>query len=193
MKRSRARSLPFVAAALLAAAACKSDPDPPLIPLPGAPPALPPGQVAADPTPQPAQPAQPSPAKPRSTSVPSSPFPIPWPQLLPEVPGIVPPVFPTPASTGANAESQRVIVYGTTWCPACNSLKQRLTARGIPFVFVNLEDPTAIASPAGAHLTEMPKEMRTAIPVTRVTKKDGTTTWVQGDDPDRIEKAYRGT
>jgi glutaredoxin len=85
----------------------------------------------------------------------------------------------------------RIILYGATWCSACSHLKQHLAARAVSYVFVDIEDRQAMASPAGAHAAEMPAQMRNGIPVTRVAQKTGEPQWFQGDDPDRIERASR--
>jgi hypothetical protein len=117
---------------------------------------------------------------------------------LPTIPGI-PPLFGTPAPSAAPTapvepqSDDRVIVFGAKWCGACRQLKQDLDARHIPYTFVDVEDPHAMASPAGVHAAEMPQSMRNSIPATRVVQKNGQPLWVSGADPDRIEKAYRGT
>lgn len=171
-----------------------------------APPASPPRPVAT------ALPAAPIPGPPLTapTPVAFTPFTIPWPVVLPSslptIPGIFPPIFPpspppaspapTPSSapTGNHAQpipDARVIVYGATWCSACSQLKQHLAARSVSYVFVDIEDRQAMASPAGVHAAEMPARMRNGIPVTRVAQKTGEPLWFQGDDPDRIERASR--
>jgi hypothetical protein len=59
-------------------------------------------------------------------------------------------------------------------------------------VFVDIENRAELATPAGAHIAEMPPEMRHAVPATRVVARDGKPTWVRGDDAPRVERAYRG-
>ncbi|MBI4704053.1 MAG: hypothetical protein HY744_23335 [Deltaproteobacteria bacterium] len=84
-----------------------------------------------------------------------------------------------------------MIEYGTQWCQPCSKLKEELTRRAIPFVFIDVEDPKAMATPEGRHASEMPQEMRRAIPATRVVRRDLRVEWVSGCDPDRVERAYR--
>ena len=68
-----------------------------------------------------------------------------------------------------------------------------MPARQIPFVYVDLEDPQAMKSPAGLRAAEMPANMRNGVPVTRVVRRDGGAEWVQGGSGERIERLYKGT
>lgn len=216
MNSLAARARILAAASLLATSACdRSDnDDPPLIPLPAARATGAPATLTSEPSPpalpQPPQPPQPpatasssapSPTPAGTTPIAFTPFPIPWPISLPSAFPALP--FPLPAPSGTPsatpapnsvqpASDARVIVYGTQWCPACDKLKKHLDARGVPYTFVDVEDQKARASPAGQHVAEMPPEMRRGVPVTRVMQKNGAPLWVQGDDPDRIERGYRG-
>ncbi len=211
MKRLVPRALLCTSLAALLASACTRDTDdPPIIPLPAAPPATTANRPPADPPP-PVLPPVPLPAatpKPTASAAPSAapsasssaapvavtPYQIPWPSPLPSLP-IFPSVDPSASPAPGSAEPQadaRVIVYGTRWCPACKRLQQDLEARKVPFVFVDVEDARALATPAGVHVTEIPSNMRGGVPVTRVVQKSNNLVWVQGCDPDRIEKAHRG-
>lgn len=100
---------------------------------------------------------------------------------------------PPPTAQPPVASDARVIEYGTNWCGPCKQLKADLTARQVPFVYVDLEDPSAMRSPAGVRAAEMPANMRNGVPVTRVVRKDGGVEWVQGAAAARIEGLYRGT
>lgn len=99
----------------------------------------------------------------------------------------IPPIVQPPV-----ASSERVIVYGTNWCGPCKQLRADLPVRQVPFVFVDVEDPQAMKSPAGVRAVEMPGNMRNGVPVTRVVRKEGGVEWVQGAAGDRIERLYKG-
>jgi hypothetical protein len=62
----------------------------------------------------------------------------------------------------------------------------------VPFTFVNVEDPEAMKTPAGARAAEIPPDKRGAIPLTRVVLKNGAIDWVSGANGQRIEQGYRG-
>jgi hypothetical protein len=182
---------------------------PPGQPQPASPGATPPGATPPGATP------------PASTGTPAmTPFQIPWfplptafPSTLPQIPGLpalpalpglgvpgvptAPPAAPgkpgTPSAPAAPAPQAvaRVVVYGTKWCGPCKSLKADLTRRGVPYEWVDVEDPKAPGTPAGQRANEIPASMRGAVPVTRVTQRSGQVVWVRGADGARIEQAYR--
>lgn len=116
----------------------------------------------------------------------------PLPGTTPSTPALQPgsnTTTPTPAPT-PTADS-RVIVYGTAWCMPCRNLRTALDARAIPFAYVDVENQKALATPAGRRISEMPSHLRGAVPVTRVVRPTGATTWVQGNDANGVERAYR--
>jgi hypothetical protein len=180
-----------------------------LTPLPALPPPAPPARTAA-----PRSTA--SPATPQISTtipIPFTPYRIPIPTVLPiPIPAVLPtalpiPAFPFPTATPTStapptattppisppaASQDRVIVFGTTWCGPCKSLQKDLQARGVPFTFVNVEDPEAMKTPAGARAAEIPPDKRGAIPLTRVVLKNGAIDWVSGANGQRIEQGYRG-
>jgi glutaredoxin len=209
-------SIGLVVAGLLAPACSRDDDLPPPIPLPAAPapesPLLRPSPHAPHTEPDPPKPwqivpsttasttasATPS-ASPDPTAVPSVtpyaiPYPLPVPTLpaLPQIPGL--PAIPGLGSS-APVDPQgeaHVVIYGTRHCPACAKLKSDLGVRRVPYDFVDVEDPMQLNAPLGRVSADMPASMRNGIPVTRVTQRSGKTVWIQGCEPARIEKAYRG-
>jgi hypothetical protein len=114
---------------------------------------------------------------------------------FPAAPSAAPPP-PTPPPAPAPAErreTSRVIVYGADWCAPCRQLQSSLRSRGVPFVFINMDDKNAMSSAEGRLISEMPPAMRNGIPATRVVQPSKQTKWVGGNDPDGVERAYRGT
>ncbi len=78
-----------------------------------------------------------------------------------------------------------VMIYGATWCTACQRLEGKLDARKIPYSVIDIDknrdayDKARNASGLGS-----------GIPLTHITQHRST--WVQGDDADAVERAYNG-
>ncbi len=89
----------------------------------------------------------------------------------------------TPASAPtAAAAGARVILYSTSWCPACRTAREHLKAKGIPFVERDIEKDQG----AAAELLEKAKRAGTS--ASGVPVLDVAGTLVQGFDPDRINQ-----
>jgi hypothetical protein len=177
-------------------------------PLPTLPPTTATATTTAPPRPTPTT-APPAPT-PVAIQVPFTPYQIPIPTVLPipiPVPTALPiPTFPFPTATTTTtappaptptvappaASNDRVIVFGTRWCGPCKTLQEDLRRRQVPFTFVDVEDPEAQKSPAGARAKEIPPDKQGRIPLTRVVLKNGAIDWVSGADGERIERGYRG-
>jgi len=91
--------------------------------------------------------------------------------------------LPSPTT---NASDDTVVMYATSWCPACRAARLWLTENGIPFVEKDIEkDPAAAA--------ELMQRARTAglstsgVPVISVHGK-----LLQGFDPARIQSLLGG-
>lgn len=114
---------------------------------------------------------------------------------FPAAPSAAPasPASPPPTAPAERRETSRVIVYGAEWCTPCRQLESSLRSRAIPFVFVDIDDKAALSSPEGRLISEMPPSMRNGIPATRVMQPSKQTKWVRGNDPDGVERAYRGS
>jgi len=78
-----------------------------------------------------------------------------------------------------------VTIYGASWCSACRSLESKLDTRKIPFSVIDVDknreayDKARNASGLGS-----------GIPLTHITEQRAA--WVQGDDADAVERAYKG-
>lgn len=96
---------------------------------------------------------------------------------------------PSPRTTEArgaiSSALTSVTLYGASWCSACRSLEAKLAERNIPFDKIDVDNNREAYERARAA-----SGMGSGIPLTHVTK--GTSTWVQGDDADAIERAYKG-
>ncbi|MCS6901130.1 MAG: hypothetical protein RMJ98_16140 [Myxococcales bacterium] len=181
---------------------------------PGPLPTLPPVPTTTAAPPAPPHPTTPA-VQPAAIQIPWTPYTIPIPPVLPipvpvGLPTALPlPTFPFPTTTTAPttapptpttpptvappaASNDRVIVFGTQWCRPCKNLQADLRRRQVPFTFVDLEDPEAMKTPAGARAAEIPPNKRGGIPLTRVVLKNGALDWVTGADGERIERGYRG-
>ncbi|HVY47203.1 MAG TPA: hypothetical protein VHB21_15050, partial [Minicystis sp.] len=62
------------------------------------------------------------------------------------------------------------------------NLKAKLSARGIPYRYVDID---------AARREDVPQEAWGRVPKTRVVGRTGASRWIEGDDPDGIERAYR--
>ncbi len=76
--------------------------------------------------------------------------------------------------------ARRVVLYGTSWCPACSKAKKWLMKQHVPFVEKDIEKDRA----AAAELME--KAQRAGIPASGVPVLDVNGTLVRGFDPRRI-------
>lgn len=132
-------------------------------------------------------------ARPRARA-PKANAPFPVSIVLPPIPTAPPPPTPpTPPASAERRETSRVIVYGADWCMPCRQLQTSLRSRGVPFVFIDIDDKNAMSSAEGRLISEMPPAMRNGIPATRVVQPSKQTKWVRGNDPDGVERAYRGS
>jgi len=90
----------------------------------------------------------------------------------------------TPAP-GISSLSAGVTVYGASWCGACKSLEAKLTQRDIPFQVIDVDRDRAAFDRARAA-----SGMGSSIPLTNIARD--TDKWVQGDNADAVERAYKG-
>lgn len=181
----------LLAVVTLAQAACSQTNDTPIpLPEPTRVSAVPATSSAPTPPPAAAASGQVTPIRIEIVFLPP-PLPPSVPVALPTTspPVVLPP--PTPAPTQPVTES-RVIVYGTSWCVHCGTLRRELAARGVPHAYVDLDDKVALTSRDGQYAREIPENMRNAVPVTRVVQRNGQAIWVHGNNPAGVERAYRG-
>lgn len=93
---------------------------------------------------------------------------------------------PSATERAAISSSQSsVTIYGATWCSACRSLESKLNERRIPFDIIDVDKHRELYDRA-----RNASGMGSGIPLTHITQN--TSTWVQGDDADAIERAYKG-
>lgn len=85
-----------------------------------------------------------------------------------------------PATTTPTGAAGRVILYTTSWCPACRSARQYLTEKGIPFVEKDIEKD------AGAAEELMQKARGQGVSTSGVPILEVNGTLVQGFDPNRL-------
>ncbi len=79
-----------------------------------------------------------------------------------------------------------ITLYGATWCPACKALEATLHERGIPFELVDVDrEPSRYEMARKASGTN-------AIPLTNIIRGPQVS-WIVGNDPDAVERAYKGT
>ena len=92
-----------------------------------------------------------------------------------------------PKSRPSAAESkQAVILYATSWCPACKSARRYMTQRGIAFIEKDIEkDPQAAAE-------LMSKARRAGISTSGVPVLDVHGQLMQGFDPARLNTLLTG-
>lgn len=86
----------------------------------------------------------------------------------------------TAGKTAGKPGDRRVVLYATSWCPACAKAKKWLMNQQIPFVEKDIEKDRA----AAAEL--MKKAQRAGIPASGVPVIDVNGTLVRGFDPRRI-------
>jgi glutaredoxin len=90
-----------------------------------------------------------------------------------------------PPTVGVSSAVNSITVYGASWCPACRSLEAKLAQRSIPFEQVDVDRNRDAYDRARAA-----SGMGSGIPLTHIAKD--TAKWVQGDDADAVERAYKG-
>jgi glutaredoxin len=90
-----------------------------------------------------------------------------------------------PPHVGISSSQNSVTVYGATWCSACRSLEAKLDERHIPYYMVDVDKNREAYDHA-----RKSSGMGSGIPLTHITQN--ASTWVQGDNPDAIERAYKG-
>jgi mycoredoxin len=90
-----------------------------------------------------------------------------------------------PERAAISSSQTAVTVYGATWCSACRSLEAKLDQRRIPFSVIDVDKNREAYDRA-----RNASGMGPGIPLTHVTQN--VSTWVQGDDADAIERAYKG-
>ena len=73
-------------------------------------------------------------------------------------------------------------MFGIQGCGACASLKSKLAGKHVPFQYVDIDS---------AKQGTVPHEVYGKVPKTRVIGKTGAVTWVEGDDADKIERAFK--
>jgi glutaredoxin len=79
-----------------------------------------------------------------------------------------------------------VTLYGATWCPACKALEATLQERHIPFEKVDVDrEPQRYEMARRASGTN-------AIPLTNIVRGPQVN-WIVGNDPDAVERAYKGS
>jgi glutaredoxin len=78
-----------------------------------------------------------------------------------------------------------VTVYGATWCGACKGLEATLRERGIPFDLVDVDQ-----EPARYEMARKASGTN-AIPLSNIVRGPRVT-WIVGNDPDAVERAYKG-
>lgn len=86
---------------------------------------------------------------------------------------------------GISSSDSSVTVYGANWCSACKSLEKKLDERRIPFSIVDVD-----RNPEAHDRAKKASGMGSGIPLTHITQN--ASTWVQGDDADAVERAYKG-
>ena len=87
----------------------------------------------------------------------------------------------TPASApAAKPGAEKVVLYSTSWCPACRSAREYLRGKRIPFVERDIEKDQG----AAAELLE--KAKRAGISASGVPVLEINGTLIQGFDPERV-------
>lgn len=93
--------------------------------------------------------------------------------------------FAPPPRAGISSSQSSVTVYGASWCSACRSLEAKLNERRIPFDMIDVDKNREAYDRA-----RNASGMGSGIPLTHVTQN--TSTWIQGDDADAVERAFKG-
>jgi glutaredoxin 3 len=87
---------------------------------------------------------------------------------------------PPSASRPTSPSGAKVILYATSWCPACRTAREHMTAKGIPFVEKDIEKDQA----AAAEL--MQKAQAAGISASGVPVLEVNGTLIQGFDAERL-------
>lgn len=106
---------------------------------------------------------------------------------LPGVPAVASASSAQPSSHVRDGDGQGAItLYGATWCPACKALEATLQERHIPFELVDVDrEPQRYEMARRASGTN-------AIPLTNIVRGPQVS-WIVGNDPDAVERAYKGS
>lgn len=92
----------------------------------------------------------------------------------------------TPAPGAPPAGQARVVLYSTSWCPACRAARGWLTEHGVPFIERDIErDPAASAE-------LMAKAQRQGLSPSGVPVLDVRGTLIEGFDPARVTALLGG-
>ena len=87
---------------------------------------------------------------------------------------------PAPTRPVAGAAGAKVILYATSWCPACRTAREFMNGKGIPFVEKDIEKDQAAA-------TELMQKAKAAgISASGVPVLEVGGTLMQGFDPERL-------
>ncbi|MFT3768906.1 MAG: glutaredoxin family protein [Minicystis sp.] len=86
---------------------------------------------------------------------------------------------------GVSSAASSITLYGASWCGACRSLEAKLTQRNIPFDKVDVDRNRDAYDRARAQ-----SGLGNGIPLTHIARD--TSKWVQGDDADAVERAWKG-
>lgn len=88
-------------------------------------------------------------------------------------------------ASGVSSAQSSVTIYGASWCSACRNLEAKLQKRDVPFDKIDVDQNRDAYERA-----RNASGMGSGIPLTHI-HRDGDK-WVQGDDADAVEHAYRG-
>src|SRR5262245_55285772 len=90
-----------------------------------------------------------------------------------------------PPRAAISPSQTAVTVYGASSRSACLSLEAKLDQRRIPFSLIDVDKNQEAYDRA-----RKASGMGSGIPLTHIIQN--TSTWVQGDDADAVERAYKG-
>lgn len=84
-----------------------------------------------------------------------------------------------------SSSQSAVTIYGAGWCSACRSLESKLDERRVPYSVIDVDKNGEAYDRA-----RKASGMGPGIPLTHITQNGST--WIQGDDADAVERAYKG-
>jgi glutaredoxin-like YruB-family protein len=87
-----------------------------------------------------------------------------------------------PPRTPTRTAGAKVILYATSWCPACRSARAYMQSKGIPFVEKDIEKDSAAASEL------MEKAKAAGVSASGVPVLDINGSLMQGFDPQRLDE-----